>query len=1598
MSNRGINSCKLSAFFIFGLMLFAALFNNAALAAENDGKGAIVASVFTANNHLWKPSNAFSETDALRAGSDTNVLRFIYSAYEGSGDSAVGYDMRDTTVRVDIPDGWEVPDALYIFYYDGNDITYLYDTRTGTQAVEEADLVKRVEFEPNEYIKVKLSGELWGKQTGTAASERTLYIIFYQVVTPVPPNLTNTGDTGGAPLYNTPIGTPIYAYEYEFTSSSMGKNGTFIRLANQPKIRVGSILGNKGVANSRDTLDRKVVITPKQAFVGQTNTKFTLEFTAPGPIYLGTLTITPDAGVAPTLGPGPDADGATAADVYRVGAPGANVTLADGTATTTPIVLTVTNIDRGQKITVTYTRKAPLAQPGTAGAASFTTSMRIPTFLASRIHFQGGALFVLPSPPPIEGGEVSLKTGSGMLAISPVAVEAGSQRRDFTLTYTAYTDLKGVNIEVMPKGIVLDSTNELQTGDSAGYGYVSGTKNPIIWIGIDDPSQVGIQWGNIDLDKGDTLKATIKRVDIKGEADEYPWGVMVGGEAIRDDPHVDGDELPILSVTKTSGEAVNFEIVGDSTFPAGSEQTIAFRFTATSTAIRDGSVSLTIPEALGSAPTITEEAAGRVKVDISNGTLAKDQALEPGISGRTITVGVKRLDVGGSVTITYGHPGDKGKEAVLSDVSGDVQVTGTFKTSASASTRTAGTATVTIGNIVDGAGVATLSPLTVEAGSNHRVIEVVFVADGTMDGGQVSLEMPAGWGALQDDPIKRNYVTTRGAGVSALDITSTRVIATLGQFAEGDSFRFVIGGGTGGANSGVEVQDAVGFTTFTIRSDGDGDNVFAPVVPPTGDSGKHKGRNAIRNPDALGQLYSESENASITVGPGILRVKVTSALDGTGTVVVDKTAVRAAADDVALEFTYTPTQTIEDGELRFTVPSSWSQPQVEEVGQPGYTEVAGADIGPATDNDKYSVTVPIFSLDKTQAITIKYGATDTGRAMASPVVGTDAFKIEIKGHANGSPTPIRVQPKVEVGPQASGKGKAVLSKVGDDLHAGDMAREFTVVYTAAGQMVAGKVRLTVPKGWSAPTADNVTVMAGMDEMTATFDGQMATVDGVNLMAGGQVTFNYTGDVTPDPETEPGEVTFAVAVHGGLDSDSYVDVSGEDTMLTVDVGQARAGSGTGTVSPKIVEAGATGVNIQFTYTAVGWTDHLREFRVQVPRSWTAPSNAVSSAANKGTYTVVHRSSGAVTMTSVERLDPIGRDLVARVKLGGLEVIAGDQIIFTYENADTPTTPEVSNFVMIFDGKPIADSVQVRVQDSTPSALSLESAGTVSADEGAMPLGITVGLRDDAEPPKAVAMNNDTMVTLTSTSTTGAFSMMSGEMGTESITVTIAGGDTSTMAYYTDTTAGSATITATAPGLTMASQDVTVTAAAVAPDAVVIDSVMVSPALAMAGDMVTVSAMGSAGQMAMFSVGAIVTDKAMMEDAAGSYSGSFMVVADQHADGMYSVTVNVGTASDDTGSVTIDSTAPTVTVTAPESAANGDAVMISATVTDASANLLRNSVDVSMLDSTQTDAVALAMGDDGAYSATVTISDDNSHANGAKTITVTATDAAGNSGMR
>ena len=172
------------------------------------------------------------------------------------------------------------------------------------------------------------------------------------------------------------------------------------------------------------------------------------------------------------------------------------------------------------------------------------------------------------------------------------------------------------------------------------------------------------------------------------------------------------------------------------------------------------------------------------------------------------------------------------------------------------------------------------------------------------------------------------------------------------------------------------------------------------------------------------------------------------------------------------------------GNLKFTVPGGWSPPQTDDPSQPGYTEATGSGIGTAADDNALCLS-PCLSLLLTtgDTIVITYGL-GSDKAIATTVDGDpDTFTIQIEGTKGSGYQPIGRSPAVTVQTPSSGQRYGYC--FGDsgrgwqnDLYAGEESRQIVVVYTAAGQMVASQISLTLPAvadGWSPASADHVTV-------------------------------------------------------------------------------------------------------------------------------------------------------------------------------------------------------------------------------------------------------------------------------------------------------------------------------------------------------------------------------------------------------------------------------------------------------------------------------------------------------------------------------------------
>ena len=887
----------------------------------------------------------------------------------------------------------------------------------------------------------------------------------------------------------------------------------------QPFVRVGNIIGNRRGTEAvpyvgSDTVERNFEITgpastdPLVVYENEANRVFKITYTAKGPMYTvmqdadtthpASIVITiPDHLLPSTTevvdedgdgDPGQEADlTAYIRNHIRVTQSG-RVKLRPSTGALNPAIgdgidgKTVTIdldwINKDAKVILTYTFEgapdyAAVITDDEATRPGDDTAFTIMTTVPNRA---GNAVGTAEAT-TITGGEIHPQVGSGKMAFtnpSDAQVEADTRVSTLKLTYTAATKLDDVALVISVNGIVLEGTDKIlqftvpPTGnfnEDEGYGHVSSSDPDLIpVIGTADNT---ITWNGLSFAKaGDTFETTIEKVDIQEDGMEVPWPTTIGIDG------TDGTlgENPVLYITSTVNNAVEFAIDGASFASYNAAQdvpSIVFTFTAKTTAIKDGKVQFSVPSSWKPLPT-SADAAGKTTVTIA-GT-----ATTEGISyGRTVSVTVPKLAVDETVEITYGGGGDKGFTMQPTATPDDkpIEIPGRFWTSSPLNKlRSAGNVDVEVTQVLDGYGTATIkaaaaNAATVKAGSDNNIIQVEFTAVGTMDGGAVSLERPAGWGGFQDDDATNpNYIEARvvsGRGkVSTVDVGPEIVIVHLETFAPNAKIRFTYGGGTVRIQNGATAQTSIGLAEFTIQSDGDGDGLFGKV---RGDKRVQVDIDKTAKP--LGAAYRDGVN------PGVLRIDVTGAGDGSGTAEVeivkppnkaqamypdiddsdgdgnrakvldDLMRIHAGDTNTYLKFTYTPEETIQDGQLIFTTIGDWSDPQ-SVPGVDGYTYVirtgTATDISqPVYDETDKTATVDISYIDTGGTIEIHYGALDAvgdGSGAHAPKAASSRspFKIEIQGGdaSTNKPSAIKTAKSepiaVRVLSQASGGGGAAV--------------------------------------------------------------------------------------------------------------------------------------------------------------------------------------------------------------------------------------------------------------------------------------------------------------------------------------------------------------------------------------------------------------------------------------------------------------------------------------------------------------------------------------------------------------------------------------------
>ena len=479
-----------------------------------------------------------------------------------------------------------------------------------------------------------------------------------------------------------------------------------------------------------------------------------------------------------------------------------------------------------------------------------------------------------------------------------------------------------------------------------------------------------------------------------------------------------------------------------------------------------------------------------------------------------------------------------------------------FKASPSPGERDAGTVEVWIDNVEDGTGTATIrvdAPTvtvanTVRSGSEDNTVTVTFTAIGTMDGGQVSLELlpdPGAatgatptWGAMQETDAKAlNYVTitARGGTLNPHSVGRYFVAANLKHFDKGDTVTFTYGAGP---NSAAVAPDVLGVGGVVVKSAGGttGRATASQLKPLTGD--KKPADKSDLDLVQHGKIYWEDKNSNkvpdrTTVAAtnevdGKFRINVISGADGSGTVAYEVGYssnraddglyhVHAGDDQVYLRFTYTAKQRIVDGELKLTIP--WTTaPQLLDQNYDGYTYVdsqTATSIG-TTNISGHSVTLEIIEMNKGETFTIHYGVVGAGLGTVSPPASTDGsqntfsiFPVYVRGSSvaeGGLSKSITSPPRIPIRAAASGVGTAIIDPA--EVTAGSMDQTLTITYQATDSytdtstaakvnrdytVVNGELKLTVPKDW-APTPTDAPTTWWSTAAAGAFTTSTGTID------------------------------------------------------------------------------------------------------------------------------------------------------------------------------------------------------------------------------------------------------------------------------------------------------------------------------------------------------------------------------------------------------------------------------------------------------------------------------------------------------------------------
>ena len=535
-----------------------------------------------------------------------------------------------------------------------------------------------------------------------------------------------------------------------------------------------------------------------------------------------------------------------------------------------------------------------------------------------------------------------------------------------------------------------------------------------------------------------------------------------------------------------------------------------------------------------------------------------------------------------------------------------------------------------------------------------------------------------------------------------------------------------------------------------------------------------------------------------------------------------------------------------------------------------------------------------------------------------------------------------------------------------------------LTYTTVGPMDKGGITIDVPAAFTAPGQTTISA----DKGTVSTDGAVITVSDLTLTAGASVKVTYDGSTA---QKTAGEAGFVVKSKSGTDG-VLTELSTSPAKVTV--GYAASGTGIISVSPTTVIQGAT-TEMAFTYTSIGEVQN-GSLRISIPEDWGVSTNLKTKSLDQTAFDPNNPTQDRIN-SAVRSTD--GRTVSVSIP----QLSADTSFTVTYE-LTAPAAKKDNEFKALFQGGPAAQFIELTdpsdldkdgetsdnalIVPTTPAASQIAfKSNPVSMLQGVSSTEIVIETRNDDGGP--ASPSNDLVVTFTSSSETGVFSLA--KDGASQNAITVAQGSTTGSVYYKDAAgSGTATLTATS-SIGTVTQEATITDVAS-------KLVLTAKESNYVGDEVTltVETQDSAGVVATTVSGVAISlaladgetgtiTPATINLASGVTAGSAVLTG--AAIGSVTVTASATGLTSGTGSLTFNNTVSTVSVSGSPVKA-GNAITVTATGKPAATATFSISGDVAtgvtMTESTteagtytgvtETDFSGIA---DGSYDVTVTI---------------------------